>query len=107
MIKTSWALIGEHADEWTGDDAQECAAALETRGGAAVAASSMTPEAAQSFLENFLTPVSENLRTAGRAALVQGRPWNSAAGPILVAASAVPAKDIPKGPLSADDPTVP
>ncbi|GFM97159.1 hypothetical protein Sfulv_19700 [Streptomyces fulvorobeus] len=65
------------------------------------------PEAAQSFLENFLTPVSENLRTAGRAALVQGRPWNSAAGPILVAASAVPAKDIPKGPLSADDPTVP
>lgn len=93
MIKMSWALIGEHADEWTGDGAQECAAILEARVGAAVAASGMTPEAAQSFHENFLTPVTENLRTAGRAALSQGRAWNSAAGPILVSASPVPAED--------------
>ncbi|MGW4559933.1 hypothetical protein ACWEOV_40925 [Streptomyces sp. NPDC004365] len=93
MIKMSWALIGEHADEWTGEDAHACAAILEARVEAVVEASGMTPEAIQSFRETFLTPVAENLRTAGRAALAQGKRWNTAAGPVLVAVSTTAATD--------------
>ncbi|MFD7750675.1 hypothetical protein [Streptomyces sp. NPDC059757] len=92
MIKLSCTLIGAHADEWTGEDAHECAAILEARVGAAIDALGMAPETAQSFRETFLKPVAENLRTAGRAALLQGKAWNTAAGPILVAASPI-AKD--------------
>ncbi|MGW0632605.1 hypothetical protein [Streptomyces sp. NPDC002758] len=93
MIKMSWTLAGEHADEWTGMDAHEGAAVLEARVGAVVEASGMTADAVQRYREAFLTPVAENLRTTGRAALSQGKSWSTAAGPILVAASPVETDD--------------
>ncbi|KUJ64316.1 hypothetical protein ACZ90_57065 [Streptomyces albus subsp. albus] len=73
MIKMSWTLIGEHADEWTGADTQEGAAVLEARLRAVVEASGMTAETAQHWHATFLAPVVEAVRTEGQAAVSAGR----------------------------------
>ncbi|MFD7537217.1 hypothetical protein [Streptomyces sp. NPDC059819] len=83
MIKLTWALIAQHADEWTGDDAAHGAAVLEARVGAVVDASGMKPETIQQWRTDFLAPVVESLRTEGTAALARGESWSKAAGPFL------------------------
>ncbi|MEU0657909.1 MULTISPECIES: hypothetical protein [Streptomyces] len=87
MIKLSWALMGEHADEWTGADTQEGAAVLEDRLTAVVEDSGMTAETAQHWRSTFLAPVVEALRTEGQAAISRGATWSKAAGPMLVSVS--------------------
>ncbi|MCX4591231.1 hypothetical protein OG819_16225 [Streptomyces sp. NBC_01549] len=78
MIKMSWALIGEHADEWTGADTQEGAAVLEARVRTAVGTSGMTAETAQYWHTTFLAPVVEAVRTEGQAAVSRGEAWSKA-----------------------------
>ncbi len=87
MIKMSWALIGEHADEWTGADTQEGAAVLEARLRAVVKDSGMAAETAQHWHATFLAPVVEAVRTEGQAAISRGEAWSKAAGPMLVSVS--------------------
>ncbi|MBT2364655.1 hypothetical protein J7E88_04815 [Streptomyces sp. ISL-10] len=90
MIKMTWMLAGEHADEWTGPDAQEGAAILEARIGAVIEGSGMTADSVQHWRETFLAPVVADLRTEGQSALSHGESWSKAAGPLLVSASPAP-----------------
>lgn len=90
MIKMSWTLIGEHADEWTGADTQEGAAVLEARIEAAVDAGGMPPETVRSWHERILAPAIEALRTEGTSALSQGKSWSVAVGPLLLVVSPTP-----------------
>ncbi len=87
MIKMSWTLIGEHADEWTGADTQEGAAVLEARLRTVVEDSDMTAETAQHWQATFLAPMVEAVRTEGQAAVSRGEAWSKAAGPMLVSVS--------------------
>ncbi|GKQ41092.1 hypothetical protein [Streptomyces sp. A012304] len=87
MIKLTWALVAEHVDEWTGDDAAQGASVLEARAGASVEASGMKPEAVQHWRTDFLTPVVTSLRSEGAAALARGESWSRAAGPFMACAS--------------------
>lgn len=87
MIKMSWALMGEHADEWTGADTQEGAAVLEARLTTVVEDSGMTAETVQHWRSTFLAPVVEAVRTEGQAAMSRGAAWSKAAGPVLVSVS--------------------
>ncbi|MER6348559.1 hypothetical protein ACWC10_22935 [Streptomyces sp. NPDC001595] len=89
MIKLTWALVAEHADEWTGSDVAQGVAVLEARLGAVVDASGMNPQAIRHWRTEFLAPVVESLRTEGTDALARGETWSKAAGPILACASTV------------------
>ncbi|MFD3560870.1 hypothetical protein ACFWVU_14490 [Streptomyces sp. NPDC058686] len=84
-IKMTWALIGEHMDEWTGDSYREAVTVLTERIGAAVSASGMSPQTQAHFRETFLAPLRAGVPLEGRAAVNAGRQWNKAAGPLLVA----------------------
>ncbi|NWF28278.1 hypothetical protein HW130_18720 [Streptomyces sp. PKU-EA00015] len=84
MFKMTWALVAEHADEWTGNDFGEAAAVLNQRVGAAVTASGMNPDAQAHFRDSFLAPVRDGIASAGKAAVEAGRGWDTAAGPLLV-----------------------
>ncbi|EFL15292.1 hypothetical protein [Streptomyces sp. C] len=83
-FKMTWALVAEHADEWTGDDFSEAAAVLDERVGAAVSVSGMNPDAQAHFRETFLAPVRDGIAGAGRTAVETGQGWDKAAGPLLV-----------------------
>ncbi|MEU7030017.1 hypothetical protein AB0A60_25470 [Streptomyces sp. NPDC046275] len=83
-FKMTWALVAEHADEWTGDDFSQAAAVLERKVGAAVTASGMTPEAQEHWRATFLAPVRDLIPAAGKSAVEAGRDWTKAAGPLLV-----------------------
>lgn len=84
-FKMTWALVAEHADEWTGSDFREAATVLDEKIGAAVSTSGMAPEAQAHFRETFLAPVRDGIAVAGKAAVEAGRDWSEAAGPLLVA----------------------
>ncbi|MEU3049943.1 hypothetical protein ABZ705_26120 [Streptomyces sp. NPDC006984] len=85
MFKMTWALVAEHADEWTGDDFSQAAAVLDERVGAAVTASGMAADAQEHWRETFLAPVRDSITAAGKSAVEAGRDSNEAAGPLLVA----------------------
>ncbi|SCF94619.1 hypothetical protein [Streptomyces sp. Ncost-T10-10d] len=89
MIKLTWALVGEHMDEWTGDDVTEGLAVLEAKVSAGVDASGMQESAVRQWRTDFLTPVVESLRAEGMGALARGESWSKAAGPFLACASPV------------------
>ncbi|MGA5019216.1 hypothetical protein ACPCAA_17590 [Streptomyces griseoincarnatus] len=82
MFKMTWALVARHADEWTGDNFDQAAAVLNEKVEAVVA--QMRPEIQDHFREEFLTPVRDGIGREGRAAVEAGRPWDDAAGPLLV-----------------------
>ncbi|MFJ3974922.1 hypothetical protein [Streptomyces sp. NPDC090021] len=84
MFKMTWALVAEHADEWTGAHFGEAAMVLDEKVGAAVAGSGMNPEAQAHFRDAFLSPVREGISMEGREAVGAGREWSKAAGPLLV-----------------------
>jgi hypothetical protein len=84
-FKMTWALVAEHADEWTGDDFSEAAAVLDEKVGAAVTASGMAASTQEHFRETFLAPVRDGITDAGKSAVESGRDWSKAAGPLLVA----------------------
>ncbi|MEU3265149.1 hypothetical protein [Streptomyces bacillaris] len=84
-FKMTWALVAEHADEWTGDNCHEATAILKERVGAAVSTSGMTPAAQAHFRETFLNPLRERLSSEGSSAISSGQTWSAAAGPLLVA----------------------
>jgi hypothetical protein len=86
-FKMTWALVAEHADEWTGDSYPEATAIFNERVGAAVSTSGMPPEAQSHFRETFLDPLRERLSKEGRTAMESGRFWSAAAGPLLVTLS--------------------
>ncbi|MFI6275909.1 hypothetical protein [Streptomyces sp. NPDC050988] len=85
MFKMTWALVAEHADEWTGDDFSQAAAVLDEKVGAAVSASAMNSDAQAHFRATFLAPVRDSLSGEGRTAIESGHLWSAAAGPLLVA----------------------
>ncbi len=87
MFKMTWALVAEHADEWTGDDFSQAAAVLDEKIGAVVTASGMTPDTQEHWRKTFLAPVRDGITTAGKSAVEAGRDWSKAAGPLLVALS--------------------
>ncbi|MFI1655589.1 hypothetical protein ACH4ZU_11880 [Streptomyces sp. NPDC020472] len=84
MFKMSWALVAEHADEWTGDDVGQAAAVMVEKVEAAVTDSGMSVDAQAHFRETFLAPVEASILTTGKAAVESGRSWSDAAGPLLV-----------------------
>ncbi|MER5851007.1 hypothetical protein ABT126_29275 [Streptomyces sp. NPDC002012] len=84
-FKMTWALAGEHMDEWTGIGFGRAAHTLKERVGAAVEASGMTPEAQAHFRRTFITPTQKAICTEGYDALRAGHDWSKAAGPLLVA----------------------
>ncbi|KUP96405.1 hypothetical protein [Thermobifida cellulosilytica] len=84
-FKMTWALVAEHADEWTGDSYRQATMILKERVDAAVSASGMNAEAQAHWRETFLGPLRESLFTEGRSAVEAGRDWSKAAGPLLVA----------------------
>ncbi|MFE0104105.1 hypothetical protein [Streptomyces sp. NPDC059009] len=84
-FKMTWALAGEHMDEWTGLGFGQAAHTLRERVGAAVASSGMTPEAQEHFHRTFIAPTQKAICTDGCEALMAGRGWTTAAGPLLVA----------------------
>ncbi|RPF45775.1 hypothetical protein EDD96_2339 [Streptomyces sp. Ag109_G2-6] len=84
-FKMTWALVAEHADEWTGDSYREATMVLKDRVGAAVSKSGMNAEAQAHFRETFLNPLRESLFREGSSAINSGQPWSAAAGPLLVA----------------------
>jgi hypothetical protein len=83
-FKMTWALVAEHADEWTGDDFSQAAAVLDEKVGAAVTASGMAASTQDHFRETFLAPVRDGITSEGRAAVEAGHAWDDAAGPLLV-----------------------
>ncbi|MGP3686275.1 hypothetical protein ACTVZO_16470 [Streptomyces sp. IBSNAI002] len=87
MIKMTWALVAEHADQWTGIDLAEAASVLNQRITASVAASGMDEKAQAHFRESFLGPVQESLSKDGSTAIESGHCWTTAAGPLLVVLS--------------------
>ncbi|MCD7438956.1 hypothetical protein K4B79_12050 [Streptomyces lincolnensis] len=84
-FKMTWALVAEHADEWTGSDFGEAAAVLNEKVVEAVSASPMDRDAQAHFRAAFLAPVHDSITSAGRDAVEAGRDWTNAAGPLLVA----------------------
>jgi hypothetical protein len=89
VIKVTWALAGEHMDEWQGATVEQGAATLEERVGAVLDGSGMQSHAVAGWRRDFLAPVVESLRTEGTGALSQGDSWSKAAGPFLACASLV------------------
>ncbi|MEV3858508.1 hypothetical protein AB0J38_29860 [Streptomyces sp. NPDC050095] len=89
-FKMTWALIGEHMDEWTGDNYKDAATVLGERIGRSVAASRMSTAAQADFLKTFLNPAQEGVLLEGRAAVSAGRGWSKAVGPLLVALTPQP-----------------
>jgi hypothetical protein len=86
-FKMTWALVAEHADEWTGDDLGQATAVLSEKIGAAVCTSGMDADAQSHFRETFLGSVRESLVAEGAAAVESGHFWSVAAGPLLVTLS--------------------
>ncbi|NUV86564.1 hypothetical protein G6W61_10130 [Streptomyces sp. KAI-26] len=84
-FKMAWALVAEHADEWSGDSYHEAAMILKERVGAAVSTSGMRPDAQDHFLATFLAPLRERIFREGSSAISSGQTWSAAAGPLLVA----------------------
>ncbi|WP_328742205.1 hypothetical protein OG436_14310 [Streptomyces caniferus] len=84
-FKMSWAMAGEHMDEWTGAGFGQAAHALRERVGSAVEASGMTPEAQEHFRQSFIVPTQKAICTEGYEALRAGHGWTKAVGPLLVA----------------------
>ncbi|MGW0705056.1 hypothetical protein ACWD4G_03610 [Streptomyces sp. NPDC002643] len=83
-FKMTWAMAGEHADEWTGFGYGEAGRTLRDRVGAAVAASGMSSEAQEHFRTTFIAPLVKGIATEGYDAMRAGRQWSKAAGPLLV-----------------------
>ncbi|MEV0849468.1 hypothetical protein AB0J21_26945 [Streptomyces sp. NPDC049954] len=86
-FKMSWAMIGEHMDEWSGTSYDQAAVVLKERVGSAVAASGMAPETQAHFRQTFLAPLRESVAAEGPSAVESGHCWSAAAGPLLVALS--------------------
>ncbi|WP_282703782.1 hypothetical protein [Streptomyces sp. CC219B] len=86
-FKMTWALVAEHADEWTGDDLGQAAAVLSEKIGTAVCTSGMDTDAQSHFQDTFLGSVRRRLITDGPAAVESGHFWSAAAGPLLVTLS--------------------
>ncbi|KOG26840.1 hypothetical protein [Streptomyces viridochromogenes] len=84
-FKMTWALVAEHADEWTGSDFGQAATVLDEKVGAIVSASPMNADAQSHFLTTFLEPLRDSLASDGRKAVESGQRWSAAAGPLLVA----------------------
>lgn len=85
MFKMTWALAGEHADEWTGLSYGAAGRTLRDRVGAAVAESGMSSEAQEHFRATFIAPLLKSIAIEGSEAIGAGREWSKAAGPLLVA----------------------
>ncbi|MFK0099269.1 hypothetical protein [Streptomyces sp. NPDC091040] len=84
-FKMTWAMIGEHMDEWSGTSYEQASNILKERVGSAVDASGLNAEAQTHFRQTFLAPLRHSLASEGPAALESGHHWSAAAGPLLVA----------------------
>ncbi|SNS51132.1 hypothetical protein [Actinacidiphila glaucinigra] len=84
-MKMTWALAGQHVDQWMGDDFTEAAAVFRTRVIATMLAVGMKAEIRETFYENFIAPIGESIAGQGREAIEAGQEWDTARGPILLA----------------------